>query len=354
MIEVLVVDDSPVVREYLCRVLAADPAIQVVGTANDGDEAVAFVQRRAPTVVTMDVDMPRMDGFEATRRIMATRPVPIVIATGSWDRKAVTATMQALKAGAVTAIGKPRGLGDPEQAESARRFVETVKLMSEVKVVRQWSRPRVVAAAVPATPAGSIRPAAPIRLVAIGASTGGPPVLQSLLAALPASFPVPVLIVQHIASGFIDGMAEWLQETTRIPVHVAAHGERLLSGHAYLAPDGRHLGIESAERALLSESPAENNLRPAVSFLFRSVARTLGPRAIGVMLTGMGRDGALELRQLRDTGALTIAQNRETSVVHGMPGEAIALGGASHVLAPADIASMLIALTQASKSTGGD
>jgi len=340
MIKVLVVDDSPVVREYLRYLLDADGGVHVVGTARNGEEAVAFVQKHKPDVVTMDIDMPRMNGYEATRRIMETCPVPIVIATASWDRKAATASMQALQAGAVTAVGKPLGLGHADQASSAHAFVATVKLMSEVKVIRHWSRPRMMAAPVRVPQ----RRVADAQLVAVGSSTGGPPALQTLLKGLPRNFPVPIVIVQHISPGFTEGLADWLQESTGFDVHVGRQDERLLPGHVYVAPDHKHLMVVDAEHAVLSDEPPENGLRPAVSCLFRSVAKSLGERAVGVLLTGMGRDGARELKLMRDAGATTIAQDKESSVVHGMPGEAIAMGGAEHVLAPEEIAALLTTL----------
>jgi two-component system chemotaxis response regulator CheB len=178
-------------------------------------------------------------------------------------------------------------------------------------------------------------------LVGIGASTGGPPVLQTLLSSLTREFPAPLLIVQHIARGFLPGMVEWLNQTTGLHVHVAAHGAQATAGHAYIAPDDFHMGVSAAGRLLLSHEPPEGGLRPSVGHLFRSLAQNIGDRAVGVLLTGMGTDGAGELKLLRDRGALTIAQDRETSVVHGMPGAAIQLGAAEHVLAPDRIAALL-------------
>jgi two-component system chemotaxis response regulator CheB len=180
-------------------------------------------------------------------------------------------------------------------------------------------------------------------VVGIGASTGGPPVLQGILSALPRDFPAPLIIVQHIARGFLPGMVEWLNQTTGLHVHVAAHGATPEPGHAYLAPDDFHLGVSATGKLALSREAPQAGLRPAVSCLFRSLAENFGAQAVGVLLTGMGRDGADELKRLRDLGALTIAQDRDSSVVHGMPGAAIELGAATQVL-PADrIASALIA-----------
>jgi two-component system chemotaxis response regulator CheB len=224
-------------------------------------------------------------------------------------------------------------------------MLETVKLMSEVRVVRRTPRARGAlwaSAGDPAAPAR--RNAAQVRVIGIGASTGGPPVLQTILAGLPKNFSVPVLVVQHIARGFLAGMAEWLNQSTGLRVHVADHGMTPLPGHVYLAPDDFHMGTGGSGEIVLTREEPENHLRPAVSFLFRTLAQAYGPAALGVLLTGMGRDGALELKQLRDTGAITIAQDHESSVVHGMPGAAIALNGATHVLPADKIADVLAAL----------
>jgi two-component system chemotaxis response regulator CheB len=187
-------------------------------------------------------------------------------------------------------------------------------------------------------------PPTEIRVVAIGASTGGPIVLQTILSRLPKNFLVPVLIVQHMASGFIHGFAEWLSQSSRLPVHVAANREYLLPGHAYVAPDGFQMGVEMGGRIALSKDEPENGLRPSVSYLFRSVAKVFGPNAVGVLLTGMGKDGAEELKLMRQKGAVTIAQDEESSVVHGMPGEAIELDATTYVLSPDKISEALISL----------
>lgn len=348
IIQVLVVDDSRVAEELLVHELNAAPGLKVMGTARDGQEAVEFVLRHKPDVVVMDLQMPRMDGVTATRRIMELQPVPIVAVSSSYDPNEVAANFRTLEAGAVAVMAKPGGPGHPQYAELTRRMIETVTLMAEVKVIRR--RPPKPAAAAAAAAAAPVPPNAEnagaggngeIRLIAMGVSTGGPPVLQTILARLPKSLPVPVVIVQHIAPGFLPGMAEWLAQTTGFPVRLPVAGERLAPGVAYLGPDGRHFGVTRDGRAILSEVPPENGLRPAVSFLFRSVAESCGRAAVAVLLTGMGRDGADELLRLRQRGALTIAQDKESSLVHGMPGEAILLNAAVHVLPPEQIAALL-------------
>jgi two-component system chemotaxis response regulator CheB len=342
-IQVLIVEDSPVSLALLAHILGADPDIRILGTAANGEDALDFLARKKPDVITMDVKMPKIDGYETTRRIMETQPVPIVIVTASHNRDAVVSTFKALEAGALAVVGKPEGIGHPEHAEAARKLVEIVKLMSEVKVVRRYNRLRRTE---PAEAQAVRRPAAApqVEIIAIGVSTGGPPVLQTILSKLPKDLPVPVLITQHIAAGFLEGMTEWLRQTTGFKVLIAAQGESLRPGHAYLAPDGFHLGVDGAARFALSKAPPENGLRPAVGYMFRSVAEHYGGHAIGVLLTGMGRDGADDLKVLQEKGAVTIAQDKESSLVHGMPGEAIALGAADYVLPPDRIAALLASL----------
>lgn len=352
MIKALVVDDSRVVREFLVHILSADPEIQVVGSASDGEEALEAVRQRKPDVITMDIRMPRMNGLEATRLIMETYPTPIVIVSGTLGEEEA-ASFRAIEAGALAVMQRPVGRGHPDHEAMARELVRTVKLMSEVKVVKRWARPRKVETAsrvFSATEVKLSRAPTEIKLVAIGASTGGPVVLHQILSGLPKSFPVPVLIVQHISSGFVRGLAEWLATSSGFPVRVATHGERLLPGHAFVAPDGFHMGIGKNDRIELSGNGPENGLRPSVSYLFRSVAHLFGRAAVGVLLTGMGKDGAQELKLMKERGAITIAQDEKSSVIHGMPGEAIDLEAATHVLSPEGIVSALTRL--ASKDQG--
>ena len=338
MIKVLIVEDSPVAQELLTYIFSSDPLIQVVGVADNGRDALEAVRQKRPDVITMDIHMPGMNGFEATRAIMQTQPTPIVIVSASTSAKEVAGTFRALEAGALALIYRPPGPCHHEYDAAARELIETVKIMSEVKVVRRITRP--AKAAVPEPAKG-----ADIQLVAIGASTGGPLALQQILSGLPRDFACPVLIVQHIAQGFLGGFVEWLTSTSGFPLHIAVHGEHLRPGHGYIAPDGVHLAVGHDRKIVLSDDAPENGLRPSVGYLFRSVGQVLAPHAVGVLLTGMGRDGAEELKAMRDKGAITIAQDRESSVVHGMPGEAIKLNAATHVLPLRGIAEFLRNLT---------
>ena len=345
MIRVLVVDDSATVREYLAYLLGQDPAIEVVGTARDGLEAVDQAERLKPGVIVMDVHMPRMSGYEATRQIMERVPTPIVMVSASSSRYEATTAFEALKAGALTVVEKPGGPDDPAQAESARRLVETVKLMAEVKVVRRWPRSRDQGAGVggqreltvPQPPTPIPRPHSKIRLIAVGGSTGAPQVVADILAGLPHDLAAPILIVQHIAPGFTGGFAEWLAQGTRLTVKLAEPGEATRPGTVYLAPEGSQTGITKDGRIRLTTEPAEDGFCPSASYLFQSVAEAYGRSAIGILLTGMGRDGAAGLKRLREVGGVTIAQDEESCVIFGMPQEAIRQGAVEHVLSPEQI-----------------
>ncbi len=344
MIKVLIVEDSPVVCEFLVHILGADPGIQVVGTAHDGEQAIEAVRRMQPDVITMDIHMPKMDGLEATRRIMETHPTPIVIVSGSTSAYEVATTFNALEAGALAFLPRPAGSGHPEHEAMVRELVQTVKLMAEVKVVRRWARLRREVAVTRSVKTELKRASAKVEIIAIGASTGGPPALHTIISALPRDFPVPVLIVQHMAAGFIQGFADWLAQSSRLPVQLAIHGETILPGHVYVAPDECQMKVERGGKISLTRDAPENGLRPSVSYLFRSVADVYGSHAVAGLLSGMGRDGANELKGLRDKGAITFAQDKDSSVVHGMPGEAINLGAATLVLPPEKIAPVLVRL----------
>lgn len=346
MINVLVVEDSAVIREFLVHILESDPDIAVIATARNGEEAVGMAQQRHPDVITMDIHMPKMNGLEATRRIMETSPIPIVIVSGSQDVGEMGTTFDAMNAGALAILPRPAGVGHPDYQAMVQHMVQTVKLMSEVKIVRRWARMRNSASpSLPPRPGvPTLAEKSPLRVVGIGASTGGPSAIEMILAALPKSFPVPILIVQHISPGFVGGLAQWLSKSSCLPVHVATHGELPLAGHAYIAPDGFHMKIEREGRIILTRDPPEHGLRPSVSSLFRSICEAYGREAVAGLLTGMGRDGAEELRRLKEKGAITFAQDKDSSVVHGMPGEAVRLGAATLVLSLEKIAPMLINL----------
>lgn len=347
MIRVLIVEDSAVVRDLLVHVLSSDAEIQIVGAVASGEDALEVNRRTQPDVITMDIHLPNMDGFDTTRKIMETKPTPIVIVSGTPNLKDAAITFRAMEAGALAVVETPPGVGNSEHQTAAAELLRTVKLMSEVKVVRRWVRPPQgtgVRTYPPKCQPELKHQADDIKIVAIGASTGGPIALQTILSSLPRDFPVSLLVVQHMTRGFTSGFVEWLKGSCVLPVRVARDGERICSGQVYVAPDDAHMKVAHRETILLTKDELENGLRPSVSQLFRSIATVYGRNAVGVLLTGMGKDGSQELKLMKEKGAITIAQDRESSVVHGMPGEAIKLEAATYVLSPDKIAAALTSL----------
>ncbi|HUI70731.1 MAG TPA: chemotaxis-specific protein-glutamate methyltransferase CheB [Spirochaetia bacterium] len=354
-IRVLIVDNSPVYREFLAHLLASDPQIEIAGAVRDGMAAFQAVAALRPDVVTMDINLPGMNGYDVTRRIMESTPTPIVVVSAVDDAGEVEMSFRAMESGAVAVTPKPRGGDSPESAAQSQELILTVKLMAEVKVVRRWGRkigPSFAATGPEAAPGERVtrqqsRPSgapASCEAILIGASAGGPLPVRAILSALPVGFPAAVLVVQHIAAGFTAGFAEWLAGASRLPVHVAVDGELIVPGHVYIAPDHAHMGVREGPRIGLDHGEPENGLRPSVSHLFGSATRVYGNRAVGILLSGMGRDGAEELKGLRDLGAVTFAQDEQSCVVFGMPGEAVRLDGASYTMPPEAIAEAVVRL----------
>ncbi len=330
----LIIEDSAVTLEYLCAALGGDPEVDVVGTARDGLDAVQQAERLRPDVILMDVHMPRMGGLDATRQIMARVPTPIVLVTATADPAETDLGFEAIKAGALTLMAKPAGLAAPETQE----LVRTVKLMSEVKVVRRWSR-REPPARPPALPARAQH----VRVIAMGASTGGPGTLAEILGSLRSAESIPpIVLVQHITPGFSGGLVDWLRKGTGLALQLARDGQAIREGTVHVAPDGMDMGVAPSGRIVLTPPASPDGFHPTVNHLFESAAASYGARAMGILLTGMGRDGAVGLRRMREAGALTVAQDEATSVIFGMPGEAIRLGAAEHVLPPREIARLIV------------
>lgn len=322
-IRVLVVDGRARAPCALDAILACDQRLRIAGCVRDAESALAFLEQEVVDVIVMDLGE---DRYETTRRIMESRPSPIVLCSVSAGPDEMADVFKAMEAGAVAVAARPSALETSGDRHTADELRQTVALMSEVKVVRRWPR---------RTTSPTLRTRAPqgaTRVVGIGASTGGPPALQTILAALPKDFSLPILIVQHISRGFLPGLAAWLGQTTALHVQIAANGLQPMPGHAYLAPDDYHLELDKSGCMRLVRESRDDGLRPSVDRLFRSLALHCGNGAVGVLLTGMGRDGAAELKTMHECGAHTIAQDRETAVVHGMPGVAIALAAATEVL----------------------
>jgi two-component system chemotaxis response regulator CheB len=329
-IRVLVVDDSPTSRLLLVEILRADDEIEVVGQAADGVEAVEMVKRLRPDIVTMDVQMPRLDGFAATKRIMVEAPTPILITT-SLDPRALSVSLEAIRMGALAVQAKPGDPLAPGFDEEARELVRQVKAMSRVKVVRHYELEPARVPAVSAASAAALHDM-PAEVVAIAASTGGPAALHRILTTLPADFPVPILVVQHISHGFSPGFATWLDRASPLRVKLAEEGEALRAGTVYVAVDDHHLCVSPSRTIRLSVAEAVGGFRPSGTVLFESVAAAFGSRAVAVILTGMGRDGVDGLRAIRRAGGRTIVESEATAVVYGMPAAAVSAGLADMVL----------------------
>jgi two-component system chemotaxis response regulator CheB len=341
MVKVLIVDDSKVVQEFLVHILSSDPRIKIVGIASSGCEAINLVEIKRPDVITMDVHMSGIDGYEATRRIMESFPTPIVIVSGTVSTEDMVNTYKSLEVGALAFVHRPPGIEHPQYKIFSKELIQIVKLMSEVKVVKLFRRSRKKHLNHLQLGKAFEIDGRRIQLIAIGASMGGPMALQKILSALPKDLAVPVLIVQHIAAGFVKGFQEWLSLTSGIKLKVAKDDEIALAGTGYIAPDNFQMGISPGGKITLRNDPPENGSIPSVSYLFRSVSAGFGQNALGILLSGMGRDGADELKNMKENGALTIVQNEESSVMFGMPGEALMIGAADHALSPEGIAAII-------------
>jgi two-component system chemotaxis response regulator CheB len=342
---VLLVEDSATVRGRLREVLESDPELDLVGEASDGKRAIELCQELRPDVVTMDMMLPVMSGLAATEYIMAHCPTPILIVSASINRGEVFRTYEALAAGAVDVLEKPRG--DEPEGSWERKYLQTLKLVSRIRVITHpRARLRSAQAALAQEPSSFPPGLREVGLVAIGASTGGPGAIVEVLRGLPADFRLPVLIVLHISEPFGAAFADWLDTQSSRPVAYPKDGDLLsaATGRVVMAPPGRHLLVQGG-RFRLSSDAERHSCRPSVDVLFESLAHECGAATAACLLTGMGRDGAAGLLALRRAGALTIAQDEASSVVYGMPREAMLLNAAQRVLPLSEIAPTLLRLT---------
>ncbi|HVT38365.1 MAG TPA: chemotaxis-specific protein-glutamate methyltransferase CheB [Gemmatimonadaceae bacterium] len=349
MIRVLVVDDSPTVRAMIAAVLQSDPAITIVGQAGDGAQALAMVEQLRPDLVTLDLQMPVMDGLATTRAIMAAHPTPIILMTGSSVKEDVALSFEALRSGALAITDKPSP-GSESLAAQWGRLVDMVKALADVRVVRHRTANGVSPARGRPTVA---RPSIRARIIGVGASAGGPKAVRDLLVSLPSSLSIPVLVVQHIAPGFTSGFAEWLEREmgSSRKIVVAQQGIVPRDHCVYLAPDREHLGLTAGGSIQLSDAPLVGGFRPSATFLFASLAQVLGSAAIGVILTGMGSDGVDGLRALHAAGGTVIAQDEDSSLVYGMPGAAEAAGIVQASLHPADMGPYIASILEEARVT---
>ena len=338
-LRVVIVNDSKTMRASLKAALASALDLHVVAEAADGVEAVEVVARTRPAVVLMDVVMPHRDGYAATRQIMASTPTPIVMVSAVVDPRDSAVVFETLEAGALCIAEAPPAPSDPAYRFRCATLAQLVRSMAAIDVTR--ARRSRDAAPPPVRPRAVARAASSVSVIGIAASTGGPGALVAILAALPLGVMPPILIVQHIAAGFAASFATWLTERTRHPVEVARHGTPLERGSVHVAPDDVHLGVTADQRVELSSEAPIGRQRPAGDYLLRSLARYVGPRALGVVLTGMAEDGADGALALRRAGGVIAAQDEATSVIYGMPKAALEKGGVDDVVALGEIAGWL-------------
>jgi two-component system, chemotaxis family, protein-glutamate methylesterase/glutaminase len=346
VIRVLVVERPGSDRERLAALLGTDPQISIVAEIVRPAEVVEQTRKVRPAVIAMAVQLPATSTFDLTKEIMIEAPTPIVIVSDETDARQVEVSILALRAGALAVAPRPPAVSAPDHEAARDRLIATVIAMSQVKVVRRWrERPQALPRGSGSSRASTNGTSA--HAVAIAASTGGPAALQQLLSELPADFPAPILVVQHIADGFIGGLVDWLNSICSLKVKVAEGGEPLAPHTVYVAPSNSHLGVAGRARITLSHADPIGGFRPSASFLFESVARAFGSSSIHVVLTGMGQDGLAGLMVARELGGRILAQDEASSVVFGMPGAAIAAGVVDHVMPPAAAALQLLALTRA-------
>ncbi|MBJ6125287.1 chemotaxis-specific protein-glutamate methyltransferase CheB [Microvirga splendida] len=324
-VRVMVVEDSLVVRQLLVHIITSDPRLVVAAAVSSAEEALREIGRVQPDVISMDIRLPGIDGLEATRRIMSEHPTPIVVIADSIEDSSLKISMNALRAGALTVVEKPVGLSSAGYAAIASTICTQLYIMSQVPVVRQRSLTswRETSASRREPEWGMTRPS----VMGIAASTGGPPALAKVLGSLAQGFPLPILLVQHMGAPFMEGFASWLNGLIPLEVRLAQDQEIPTPGRVYVAPGDRHLLLSPAGTLKLSAEPPLGNQRPSATMLFQSMARSLGRRGLGVILTGMGEDGAQGLVELRQAGGYVVAEDESTAVVYGMPAAAARMGG---------------------------
>lgn len=343
MIRVLVVDDSPLMCKLLTTVMNADPQILVVAVANNGKEAVELVPRLQPDIITMDMDMPVMDGLEATKQIMAYHPTPILIVSSSVFKLGMEKVFKAISHGALDVIDKSEleFIGDKKSGETLIakiKFLTSVRVMDQSLVKFRHER-SIVDLKAPKKKVSD-------KIVAIVASTGGPQALLKILQRLPEDFPCGIVIVQHITSGFLSGLVDWLAKECNIQVKIGEDSEEIRPGVAYIAPDSFHMRVKEGGKISLSDEPANNGHRPSGDVLLESVAKTYGKGGVAAILTGMGRDGAMGMKAIKQSQGITVAQNEESCVVFGMPNAAIEMKVIDKVLPLERIAEEIVLMVR--------
>lgn len=329
----MIVEDSLVVRQLLAHIVSRDPRFVVAAAVASAEEALSEIDRVKPDVISMDIRLPGIDGLEATRRIMTEHPTPIVVIADSVEDQSLKISMNALRAGALSVVEKPVGLASGDYERVAETITTQLFIMSSVPVIRRRNfGPSAEPSASPLPPRSRQQGFLGASFIALGASTGGPPALAKVLEALPRDLDAAVFVVQHMGAAFMEGFAGWLSGLSPLPVSIAQEGEVAQPGRVYVAAGDRHLRVETGGRMRLTTAVPVVSQRPSANVLFSSLAEAAGPRTVGVLLTGMGEDGAQGLLELRRAGGYTIAEHQSTAIVYGMPAAAVRLRAAREVL----------------------
>ena len=357
-IRVLLVEDSPVALTILKRIFDSTPDIETVGTAHTGLDALALIPKLHPDVVCTDFHMPQMNGLEFISHVMAHYPLPILVISASvQEEDDSNRIFQLLEAGAVDILPKPKAGLDVENTLLKQSLIDKVKILSGVKVFKKKQPSSIVNQSL-GKKSGQTATLLPTRynpkIMVVGASTGGPLALQEFLTNLPTDFPLPIICVQHISLGFLQSLIDWLTTSCSLPIQIAQAGERPKSGHVYFPPERQHLKLDRRGKFIHSLDPPVDGHRPSVTTTFISVAEFYGRKTIGVLLTGMGRDGAEGMKEIAHVGGMTIAQDEVTSVVFGMPKEAIALGVVDQILPIQAIAPAVLKLVRSHSTDVGN
>jgi two-component system, chemotaxis family, protein-glutamate methylesterase/glutaminase len=347
-IRVIVVEDSLVKRELITSILNSDPDINVISCASDGESAIKCIKSKKPDIATMDINMPGMNGFETTKKILSECPIPIIMVSSTRtkeNKEEIAAAM--MKCGALQFIDTPPGPWHKDFDTAAKKIIQMVKAMSKVKIIKRHicnekshSKNNV-----------NVTAKHSAAIVAIGVSTGGPPLLKDIISSLPKNFYLPIVIVQHIAVDFDSLLASHLNKSSKLNVTLAVHNDKITPGNVYIAPGNANFTITSDHKVFLEETPLHYNaIVPSVDALFSSINNVYSNSAIGILLTGMGKDGATELKKMKDNGAVTIIQDKKSSVIYGMPGEAKRLEAEKYIMNPSEIISYLLNLNDKKKS----
>lgn len=341
MIKILIVEDSQTQKLLLEHIFNSEPDMKVIGWAKNGKEAIDLVPKLLPDIITMDIFMPFIDGVEATQQIMRTHPTPIVVITSKTSDTSVNISFRALEAGALTVLEKPTN----HQFDAIRhRLVETIRNMAEIKLIRRrfFKKKESPLKQVPITNFSIKRH---FNLIAMGASVGGPQAIKTILMPLPKDFPIPIVIVQHMTIGFISGFVDWLNQAVDINIKLAEENELLKAGNVYFAPDNYHLEVMNTHLGFIAKKvnkPPVSGFCPSITVLFQSVAKVCAEKGLGILLTGMGNDGALGLLSIKNANGHTLIQDETSAVVFGMGGVAQQMGAVDNVIELNNISSYLI------------